>query len=246
MTAARTVERIDAYWSSFFGCRTEELTASTLVVPHVELGDYLGVFLLRRGPACLVSAPAPTVAALSRSLGSLPPEIVFDAAFLLELFGEQVERIIGPAWYGHVERRLLRPAGVHTGRLLDSGDEAAFHRLAEYCDETEREHSGLEFSQGPLFGCFRESQLVATAGYRVWGGELANIGVLTHPAHRGRGYGRSVVSGITAETLDRGLVPHYRALHTNHASLAVARALGFHEYASSLAVRFRGGSDSGK
>jgi GNAT superfamily N-acetyltransferase len=240
MSAARAIERVDAYWASFFGCRIEAMRAArTLVLPHVGLEDYAGVFLLRRGPACLVSVPAPAVAELTQRLAALPPEIVFDATFLSETFSKRVDRIIGPAWYGCADGERFQPPSDRQGRLLESGDADAFRCLVEACGETEREHSSMAFDRPPLFGCFLDGRLVAVAGYQVWDGELANIGVLTHPAHRGRGYGRAVVSSIAAEAHRRGLVPHYRALLTNEASIAVARALGFQEYAASLAVRLR-------
>jgi hypothetical protein len=50
-----------------------------------------------------------------------------------------------------------------------------------------------------------------------------------------------VVSGLTGEVLKRGLVPQYRTLEANKSSMAIARALGFELYATTVAVRLTPG-----
>jgi predicted GNAT family acetyltransferase len=62
---------------------------------------------------------------------------------------------------------------------------------------------------------------------------------VTHPAFRGNGYGRAVVSAMTRAALDEGAIPHYQTLASNTASRAIARSLGFTEYAQTLAVRLK-------
>ena len=75
----------------------------------------------------------------------------------------------------------------------------------------------------------------ASAGAWWWDAQLADIGVLVHPAHRSRGLARAAV-GATAEAILRdGRVPLYRHQHSNVASAAVAAVLGF-EPALTMAV----------
>ena len=50
---------------------------------------------------------------------------------------------------------------------------------------------------------------------------------------------RSAVAQIGGRAIAEGLLPQYRTLETNGASIRVARALGFCQYATSLAVRLR-------
>jgi GNAT superfamily N-acetyltransferase len=68
--------------------------------------------------------------------------------------------------------------------------------------------------------------------------QIAHIAVVTHPGFRGHGYARTVVSTLTEIALGRTFVPQYRTLEANAPSIAVARRLGFLQYATSLAVRF--------
>ena len=73
---------------------------------------------------------------------------------------------------------------------------------------------------------------------------IAHIGVITHPAHRGHSYGRAVVTQITQHALAQQLVPQYRTLEANIASVAVGTAVGFERYAITVALRFAS-SDGG-
>jgi RimJ/RimL family protein N-acetyltransferase len=63
---------------------------------------------------------------------------------------------------------------------------------------------------------------------------------VTHPVRRGQGYGRAVVSFMTAYALDGGGIGHYQTLLANAPSVAIARSLGYQQYATALAVRLKG------
>jgi RimJ/RimL family protein N-acetyltransferase len=92
-------------------------------------------------------------------------------------------------------------------------------------------HAGL----GDYAGCY---ELAALASYQIWGAQIAHIFIVTHPAFRGQGYATAGVSSLTQTILERTLVPQYRTLEGNAASMAIAKRLGFLHYATSLAVRF--------
>jgi RimJ/RimL family protein N-acetyltransferase len=72
---------------------------------------------------------------------------------------------------------------------------------------------------------------------KPWGERLLHVGILTHPAYRGRGYGTAVVSAMTTYGLTAGALVQYRALAANVASVAIAQALGFGRFGQTLAVR---------
>jgi len=93
-------------------------------------------------------------------------------------------------------------------------------------------------------GVFDVSELVSIAGYEIWGGTIAHVSVITHPAHRGRGYARSAVAAAASTALKAGLIPQYRTLESNGPSMSVARSLGFVHYATSVAVKLEAQSPS--
>lgn len=85
-----------------------------------------------------------------------------------------------------------------------------------------------------------DGALLAAASLTRDGARLVAVGVIAHPAARGRGYGRAMVSALTAWALAQGASVHYQTPRANVASVAIARALGYQDLASALAVRLRG------
>ncbi|HEX5548013.1 MAG TPA: GNAT family protein [Ktedonobacterales bacterium] len=232
--------RVAAYWAGFLGCAPEQLeTPGTWVGPHADAGlaDYQGVYLLRRGESCVVSVPAPLLAMVTAQLADLPATSSFDSSRLRHLFGDAIERIVGPAWQGYLRADDFRPAAQLNVRQLTAADDPALRQLEEACDGQEWEHSGIGGAEQAVFGAFVGDRLVAAGMGEPLAATLLHIGIITHPDVRGQGYGRAVVSAISAYGLGVGLVPRYQTLAANTPSVAIARALGFTHYATTFAVR---------
>ena len=232
--------RVAAYWASFLGCTPEQLeTPGTWVGAHADTGlaDYQGAYLLRRGESCVVSVPAPLLAIVTARLASLPAASSFDVTRLRHLFDDAIERIVGPAWQGYLRADEFRPVARPNVRQLTAADDLALHQLEEACDEREWEEIGIGRAEQVVFGAFVGDRLVAAGMGEPRAATLLHIGIITHPDHRGQGHGRAVVSAISAYGLGVGLVPRYQALAANTPSVAIARALGFTHYATTLAVR---------
>jgi RimJ/RimL family protein N-acetyltransferase len=145
-------------------------------------------------------------------------------------------RAVGPAYVGYADAEQFRPDIRRPARLLTPDDATALAAFASAVGPLAWEHSGLGHAPQPIAGCWEQGRLVAAAGYRVWGGTLAHIGVTAHPERRGGGYGRSVVSAIGRHALERGYMLQYRTLRANSPSLAIAAALGFEAYATTLFI----------
>jgi len=229
--------RVDRFWAAHLGCAPNDLRRSTTIVVAGPSG-YHGVHALRHADACILSVPPAWLQRAARAANGRPAGQVFDAGFLRELFGEAVDRKIGPAFLGYADASCFRPADPRGSRLLLPQDEPALPRLAAACDPVEWDHSGIEWGAHPVYGCFDGEELAAAGTLEPWGADLLHVGILTHPARRGQGYGRAVVSAMTASGLEQERVVQYRTLRANAPSVAVAHALGFQEYGATLAVRF--------
>jgi len=83
-------------------------------------------------------------------------------------------------------------------RLLAGQDLAELERLAAACGATAWGHSGIDPARPPVFGCFAGEVLAAAGTLDRWGDRLLHLGIVTHPGYRGRGYGKAVVSAMTA------------------------------------------------
>lgn len=243
MLSEATVSRVNAYWAEYFGCAPATLfSGSAQIIPHGPgLADYAGIYAHFRGGEddgrAVISLPPERLDALRALLPAGPAT----PASLSAAFLAHSTAIIGPAYLGYAEA-VAAPA--HSARVLDAADAAAVRELESACDGTEWEHGGSAPLDGcPLSGVFVSGRLAALAGYEVWGGSIAHISIITHPGFRGRGLGRSAVARLAARALSAGLVPQYRTLGSNLASVRVAESLGFCRYATSLAIRLPSGDE---
>jgi GNAT superfamily N-acetyltransferase len=235
---AASLRLIDAHWAAILGCQVADLRSThTHVVPHGTLAGYQGAMLLRRGEACIVSVPPAVLRTIQQKIAGSAADEVFTVAYVARLCGDAVERIIGPAWQGCADGSDFRPADTCGACLLQPANEHALRLLERACDPTEWEHSSIVWERPPIFGCFLGAELAAAGTLVRWGDGLLSVGIITHPAHRGQGYGRAVVSAMTAHGLAQGAILRYQTLQANLPSVAIARALGYQEYGQTLAVR---------
>ncbi|HEU4454222.1 MAG TPA: GNAT family N-acetyltransferase, partial [Longimicrobium sp.] len=216
--------------------------AEPLVVPHAgELADYSGAYLHAFGGAApVVSLPPSLLASHGERVAEAARGDWTDAGAWAELFGERFDRAIGPAAVRYADRGTFRPVESDGVRLLGPEDVEALDVLRGACWPAEWDHGGSEIGEHPVVGAFADGGLAAVAGYEVWGGTIAHVAIVTHPAHRGRGLGAAALSRVTAEALDRGLLAQHRALESNAPSIAIGDRLGFQPHSRSLAIRLAG------
>ncbi len=236
--SVQTIATIDRYWASSLGCPPGYLHGNgTHILPLPPADDYWGIFIFRRGGAVVITVPAALQTTLEPALRRIRAADLDDEAAVRALVEHPIDRIVGPAYLGYADEGTFLPMPDPETRLLQAADAAAVERLRAACSPTDWEHGGSAVGQQPAVGRFLAGELVALASWEVWDGTIAHIYVITHPAHRRRGYGKAVVSAIAAEALARGLVPQYRTLERNLPSVGIALALGFRQYATTLAIR---------
>jgi GNAT superfamily N-acetyltransferase len=174
------------------------------------------------GDAAIVTAPSARAASVMReTLAGLPvvdwtaPE-TWPAA-----------EVLGPATLAYCSRLSVPSSpGISRGDVAD---------LVASVSEDEAGEAGLDEITSEAFVIRSEGRVVAAAGYRLWPGDVAHLSVLTAPSHRGRGLAKQVAAAATADALEAGLLPQWRA--RPEPSRQVARALGFIELGAQLSVR---------
>lgn len=232
------MRKIDEHWASFFGLSVADFIKCELkVVPHAQLQDYQGAWLFRRGSSVVISVLPDWVEKIETQVQRQSQNIVTDRDFIA-LFGESVEKIIGSAYQGYLEESNFRLVASSV-RLLSSADDNALQELAAVCEVEEWENSNIQVGQHPNFGIFSGNCLVAASNYQVQRDAVAMPGILTHPSHRGQGYGKAVLSAATEHGLSKGFLMLYQTLVVNGSAIAVAESLGYQQYATHLAVRLR-------
>lgn len=235
-----TPARIDRYWAAFFGLDAREfLKPGARVVPHAGLGDYHGAWIFQRGPTVLISVPPALVATTERRAATLQIEAAPSEDAARALFGEAVERVIGPAFQGTLSPEAFRPSPSPHVRRLTPEDRPAIEQFHAACDPVEWDHSNLTPDRPEAFGYFEGALLVAASHNVLRAPDATDHGVLTHPAFRGRGCGKAVVSASIQYALEQNRLILYQTLIANAPAVGIALALGLREYARHVAVRLR-------
>ena len=233
--ADATIEALDAFWSSQTSCVPGDFDSDDISIvesPAKDGSDFALVF--RRKRRLQITCSSSLLDLLRDATRDQPHDVVVDSDFLRRALAGRVDRIIGPAFLGYLDTLPMGPYDSDV-RILATGDAAALDDLRREVSPQDWEHCGLAPGQ-PMAGCFVSSGLVSAAGYEVWGERIAHIGVVTRPEARSTGYGRRCVQAITNHALAHGLIAQYRTLFSNAGAMAIARHLGFSEYAATIYV----------
>lgn len=124
-------------------------------------------------------------------------------------------------------RSLLREDVALDVRRLTASDEAAFAGFEAASSAQDLDDAYVELDHWAVFGAFEQDRLVCAASMYPWeDARIADAGVLTLPSNRGKGHASNVVSAISRYAYEQGFEPQYRCQIDNHASVALAKALG--------------------
>ncbi len=222
-----TRSRVEQFWARRLACPVSlfrEAGLHFLTHPTPET-----IFVISVGSSVIVAAPMGLHAELAQIS---PPSSLVEPPTLQRLALSTAE-FIGPAFVGYAASMdalmsdLVRFSDVQALEL---------QALRAAVSSREWQQANLGAAASPIIAALAAGAAVSAAGAEHLLDEVAHIGVVTHPWHRGRGLARRVVSAVAAEALSVGLLPQYQALLSNRAAIAVAQALGFEQFATTLAV----------
>lgn len=134
-------------------------------------------------------------------------------------------------FYLPVDHALREQDCTAPARELTEADRALFDIFYNAASEQDREDAFVELDHWAVAGCIDQGRLVSAASMCLWADSpVADLGVLTLPHARGKGFARAVVRTINAMARQRGYEPQYRCQIDNHASVALAKSCGFAPY----------------
>lgn len=175
-----------------------------------------------------------------------------EKVFLLEVEGARViaarERPGGLGCLGHIGHLgALTPDFDDTDWFLSSAIGFSEPELGEglvpahapllahfcsHCREEEKDNVDVTLGQDSAWGCFLGGELMGFARYYGVPPDfrIVDLGVIVRPDQRGKGLAKKLVARACREAMRAGLIPRYRTNIDNHATIAVARALGFEPF----------------
>ena len=114
-------------------------------------------------------------------------------------------------------------------RRLTYKDRYKFEEFMKACPSPDKDKGMVSLEDPVVYGCFTDNKLVSVATLWHWGNNLSDIGVLTHPDYRGKGFAQSVCEKLMSEN-ERLYI--WRCDCANNHSLNLAFRLGFEEAGS--------------
>lgn len=157
----------------------------------------------------------------------LETDALSDGSTLLSLArtaGHLGARSLGRVTLAFTDRYV---AGGGLESVVATQDREALGDLERCCPPDDVAEVRLSARAWHLVALDDDDAVVAGAGLDEGQSLLADLGVLTAPGQRGRGWGRRAGALAVNEALDRGLVPQWRARSGDPASEGLARRLGF-------------------
>jgi GNAT superfamily N-acetyltransferase len=232
---------LDEHWTATLNVEPSVWRdAAVVVASHPEPSHRDHVYLIRREDSCIIVVPQALVGSTTIACASWPSAAVFDRAFIRSLYGNEVASIHGPFWLGYATAECFRSVDRKGSRRLDGpDDEAALARLRSQVPEEEAVDAGFAVAGRHEYGCFVEGELVCAGTLTPFRGMPASIGAITHPAHRGQGFGSAMVSALTQEAFTESGAVQFRILEDNRPALRIAKVLGFVEDGHTFEVVLR-------
>src|ERR1035437_2486413 len=111
------------YWLGELGCSESDLhSGKTIVRPHGTLRGYQGIMVLKKDETCLISAPERLVENVDNFFCRMPAKAACDPLVFQSFLGNQIDRVVGPAWLGQVTSESYIPHHDETVRELSTWD----------------------------------------------------------------------------------------------------------------------------
>lgn len=233
---SRTLWTLRHYWADRLGVPSRAFDEAEVTIGTAEEG---GIQVFSRDETVVVGVPPELQDSAGAEIEHLATVDTGDRDEVHEWFSrfDEIEQVLGPTFYGYADRESVSPVTA-AARVLTAADRSAYQAFRQGVPDTEWDAGGMQFTPGETVGLFVDEELVAAAGFEVWDGLLAHLAVVTHPAHRGQGYGQVVVSRATEQAFTDGYLPQYRTSDAWPWSVALAKNLGFHRFATGyLGVR---------
>ncbi len=235
----RLRELVDVAWAEALGCnpRVVRTPGTHLVGGGPGFDSYNAVYMARIDDAVLVYCPESLRAAAGDVLAGCQPDEAFTAAALEQIAGDRLKVVLGPSAHRFVNRHHLIAAPPAGQRV--AADDAGLVALRVACGEADWAEGGFIFDRGVMYAVKTDAGIVAAGKLTPFRGHLADVGLITHPDHRGQGWAKRLASRMVVDALPDAGVVRYRALTTNAPSVAVAGSLGFVPRGENLVARLQ-------
>lgn len=216
----RSLNKIHEYICREMGCRIDDLYSNGLTfIEDESKTGYVKILSVRN--ADIVAASSDLYASVRNSLAGKSRDELYESQWV---YGQTIHyiphrfQLTTVPFNNPYEYQMLEGDEIETLRGLEGFENAlGFDAL------------GRTPTCSVMYAKYQD-EIVALAGASYVDDQLREIGVDVKPEYRGRGLASLLVRNLTAELLNRRLVPFYSASSTNLGSQAVAIRSGYMPY----------------
>lgn len=219
-------ERILRHWAKMLHADAEIFSRGGFIAHYVtEPDDYVVVYAI--DDAQIVTVPR----RFEEAVQDKPLPESADAAALSAWLNVALEHTYRDHTY-YATTPLPEQPAMQNIRLLAAGDAALLDALQAECSEEELALSQITIEDPLISGYFDGDRLVGVGSLLDKGGDIFDIGVLTHPAHRGKSIAATLAAHLRNAVVGRGHVAQYITMESNRGSVGVARKCDFALFAN--------------
>jgi hypothetical protein len=239
MPSAESIERIDASWRQRLWCDEEQLASGSTLVRGfpADASHRFNVFASRRlGGGCIIGVHEHLLAPIEHFNG-FPADETFRQELFTEAYAGRDIKFNIVAAQAYADATDLRDPGIGLEvRTIDDVGAPALERLHASAGDDDWAEAGMDVVTPPIFVTFVDGEIAGAARVIDRDG-LRHVGVLTHPAQRGKAHSKAVAYAMAQHVTRHGEVLQWQARRSNRASLAVRDALGFIERYETITLR---------
>lgn len=227
-----TLSALDDYYTHLFSVDRAALWRTVTVRTHGEqLEGYEGCYAAWRRGGIHVSVPSDWSSSVHRAVSTEPLGTLQTPGFWRDLAVRRGLRLIGPSTHAYLDVDPGPGDGVE--RVTRDGVSS----LRGLVDEADWRESGWNDQPPHMFGLYETDVLVAASNLNRFHHQPRDVGVVVAKGWRGRGLSEAVGRHAASFAIREHGFARWGARHTNAASLATSRRLGFEPWCVQVAVR---------
>ena len=227
-------DRVDLWVADLFGLPVSMVWQDGVTVGmHAGLGDYPGIVAVGRVGAVHVSLPDWAGRSLIDELVEVPPADLLEPKFWKSYRHTAEHKVLGPEVHAFSDTQLEAPSKVER---IPASDIAGWEDLVS---RRKWEASGFAHHVEVAFAIRSGDEIAAAANLTTFRGAPSDVGVLTHPKFRGKGFSSRVARAAAAYAVRNHDIARFRSDADDARARTVSKSLEFEDYYVQVAVRPR-------